>query len=60
MLSLFLLLLAISHRVLGGVQRKDTRQLDPKVNLPLQMNLTKLSEHDYVTKDALDNDIQQE
>ena len=60
MLSLFLLLLAISHRVLGGVQRKDTLHHDPSVNIPSQMNLTKLSEHDNVTKDALDNDVQKE
>ena len=60
MLSLFLLLLAISHRVLGGVQKKDTLHHDPMVNLPSQMNLTKLSEHDNVTKAVLDNDVQKE
>ena len=60
MLSLFLLLLAISQRVLGGVQRNDTIHHDPSVHLPSQMNLTKLSEHDNVTRDALDNDVQKE
>jgi hypothetical protein len=60
MFSLFLLLLAISHRVLGGVQRKDTLHHNQMVNLPSQINLTKLAEHDNVTKALLDNDLQKE